>query len=79
MTEEEKNSDMDTLGGLVFHLAEHIPTKGEVLTHPSGLIFRVLEADPRHIRRLRMHIPQNWSLPTSNDSDTLSETNSNNI
>lgn len=79
LTEEEKNSDMDTLGGLVFHLAEHIPTKGEVLTHPSGLIFRVLEADPRHIRRLRMHIPQNWSLPTSNDSDTLSETNSNNI
>lgn len=63
LTDEERNSDMDTVGGLVFHLAEHVPTKGEVLTHPSGLIFRVLEADPRHIRRLRMQIPKDWSLP----------------
>lgn len=63
LTDEERNSDMDTVGGLVFHLAEHVPTKGEVLNHPSGLVFRVLEADPRHIRRLRMHIPKDWSRP----------------
>lgn len=65
LTEEERNSDIDTIGGLVFRLAEHVPTKGEVLTHSSGLVFRVLDADPRHIRRLRMHIPNDWVVPAS--------------
>ncbi len=71
LTEEERNSDMDTIGGLVFHLAEHVPTKGEVLNHPSGLVFRVLEADPRHIRRLRMHIPKDWSEIKTNESSEI--------
>lgn len=66
LTEEENNSDIDTIGGLVFRLAEHVPTKGEVLTHSSGLVFRVLDSDPRHIRRLRMHIPNDWNFPASN-------------
>ncbi|CAI3933589.1 hemolysin family protein [Commensalibacter papalotli (ex Botero et al. 2024)] len=65
LTEEEHNSDIDTIGGLVFRLAEHVPTKGEVLTHSCGLVFRVLDADPRHIRRLRMHIPNEWVFPGS--------------
>lgn len=63
LTEEEQNSDIDTIGGLVFRMAEHVPTKGEVLTHPCGLVFRVLDADPRHIRRLRMHVPNDWTFP----------------
>lgn len=68
LTEEEHNSDIDTIGGLVFRLAEHVPTKGEVMTHSCGLVFRVLDADPRHIRRLRMHIPNEWKFPAFTQS-----------
>jgi magnesium and cobalt transporter len=42
------------MGGLVFKLAGRVPARGEVLRHPSGWEFRVLEADARRIRRLRV-------------------------
>lgn len=44
----------DTLGGLIFSLAGRVPQKGEVITHPSGLTFEILEADPRHIQTVRI-------------------------
>ncbi|MDJ0949628.1 MAG: hemolysin family protein [Alphaproteobacteria bacterium] len=60
---EEEREDIDTLGGLVFALAGRVPARGELLTHPSGLEFEVLEADQRRIKRLRVakrqqHAPQ---------------------
>ena len=57
LTEEERVADIDTVGGLVFTLAGRVPARGEVVTHPSGLEFRVLEADARRIRRLRARRP----------------------
>ena len=57
LTEEERDADIDTVGGLVFTLAGRVPAKGEVISHPSGLEFRVLDADPRRIRRLRVRRP----------------------
>ncbi len=54
LTEEERNADIDTVGGLVFTLAGHVPTRGEVIGHSSGIEFRVLDADPRRVRRLRV-------------------------
>jgi len=45
------------VGGLVFTLAGRVPAKGELVSHGSGLEFRVLEADPRRIRRLRIRKP----------------------
>jgi magnesium and cobalt transporter len=57
LTEEERAADIDTVGGLVFTLAGRVPARGELLSHPSGLEFRVLEADPRRIRRLRVRRP----------------------
>ncbi len=52
--EDERDADIDTVGGLVFTLAGRVPAKGEVISHPSGIEFRVLDADPRRIRRLRV-------------------------
>lgn len=63
LTDVEREAEIETVGGLVFRLAEHVPARDEVLTHPSGLEFRVLEADARHIRRLRMRIPPDWTSP----------------
>ncbi|MCW8087086.1 hemolysin family protein [Sabulicella glaciei] len=58
LTEEERASDIDTVGGLVFTLAGRVPAKGEIVSHPSsGLEFRVLDADARRIRRLRVRKP----------------------
>jgi magnesium and cobalt transporter len=57
LTDEERAADIDTMGGLVFTLAGRVPARGELVSHPSGLEFRVLEADPRRIRRLRVRRP----------------------
>ena len=46
--------EVDTLGGLVSTLAGRVPKRGEVIAHPSGIEFEVLEADPRRIKRLRV-------------------------
>ena len=53
LTEDERDADIDTVGGLVVTLAGRVPSRGEVLTHSSGLEFRVLDADTRRVRRLR--------------------------
>lgn len=57
LTDEERAADIDTVGGLVFTLAGRVPAKGELISHSSGLEFRVLDADPRRIRRLRVRRP----------------------
>jgi magnesium and cobalt transporter len=52
--------EVDTLGGLVSSLAGRVPKRGEVIAHPSGIEFEVLDADPRKIKRLRVR-----SLPAT--------------
>jgi CBS domain containing-hemolysin-like protein len=52
---DSAREDYDTLGGLVFSLAGRVPTRGETLRHPSGLEFEVVDADPRRIKRLKVH------------------------
>jgi magnesium and cobalt transporter len=54
LTDDERGADIDTVGGLVFTLAGRVPARGEVISHPSGYEFRILESDPRRIRRLRV-------------------------
>jgi len=54
LTEAERAADIDTLGGLVMSLTDHVPTRGELVLHASGIAFEVLDADPRRIKRLRV-------------------------
>jgi hemolysin (HlyC) family protein len=54
----EQEEDIDTIGGLVFSLAGRIPARGELVRHPSGIEFEVLDADPRRIKKLRIHSAQ---------------------
>ncbi len=51
---EEDVAELDTLGGLVFRLTGRVPSRGELVTHQSGIEFEVMDADPRRIRRLRI-------------------------
>ena len=53
-----EEDEVDTVGGLVFLLAGHIPTKGECVTHPSGWTIEALDSDPRRIIRVRLHAPE---------------------
>ena len=53
----EEQEEVDTLGGLVFAIAGRIPARGELVRHPSGIEFEVLDADPRRIKKLRIHLP----------------------
>jgi CBS domain containing-hemolysin-like protein len=53
--------EVDTLGGLVFLLAGHIPANGECVTHPSGWKLEAVDSDPRRIIRVRLHAPAEGS------------------
>lgn len=55
--EDVDEEEIDTLGGLVFMLSGRVPARGEVVVHPDGPEFEVLDADPRRIKRLRIRLP----------------------
>ena len=50
----ETDVDVDSLGGLVVWLLGRVPQRGEIIAHPAGYEFEVLEADPRKVKRLRI-------------------------
>jgi len=58
---EEGDQEVDTLGGLVVSLIGRVPQRGEIIAHPSGVEFEVLEADPRRVKRLRVTAPREES------------------
>lgn len=58
--------DVDTVGGLVATLAGRVPVRGEVILGPLGLEFVVLDADPRRVKKARIH----RVITASDTSDT---------
>jgi CBS domain containing-hemolysin-like protein len=63
LTEDER-AEIDTLGGLVTALAGRVPRRGELVRHPDGLEFEVLESDARRVRRLRVRNLPRGGTPT---------------
>ncbi|PJI85083.1 magnesium and cobalt transporter [Yoonia maricola] len=53
---EVDEEEIDTLGGLVTMLAGHLPVRGELIVHPDGPEFEVVDADPRRVKRLRVRL-----------------------
>ena len=51
----DDEGEIDTVGGLVVARLGRVPVKGELVAHESGIELEVLEADPRRIKRLRIH------------------------
>jgi CBS domain containing-hemolysin-like protein len=49
--------DVDTLGGLIVSITGRVPARGELIKGPDGLEFEVLDADPRRLKRVRIHRP----------------------
>ena len=54
--ESVDKEDIDTVGGLVFNLIGKIPSRGQVISHKSGLEFTILDADTRKIKRLLVNV-----------------------
>ncbi|MBV9990196.1 MAG: HlyC/CorC family transporter [Alphaproteobacteria bacterium] len=54
LEDDEEAEDIDTLGGLVIYLLGRVPQRGEIVAHPAGYEFEVLEADPRRVKKLRI-------------------------
>ncbi len=51
---DDRDEDVETLGGLVFSLAGRVPIRGELIKHSSGTIFEILEADSRRIKQVKI-------------------------
>ena len=49
--------EIGTFGGLVFILAGRVPVRGEIVPHPQGMEFEIVEADPRRVKKLRLRLP----------------------
>ncbi len=55
---EEDHEKYDTIGGLILSISGYVPEKGTKITHPStGLIFEVLDSDPRRIKKVLIFRP----------------------
>ncbi|MBN9542742.1 MAG: HlyC/CorC family transporter [Alphaproteobacteria bacterium] len=59
-----EEEDCETLAGLIFLLAGEVPTKGEIVHHPLGIEFHILEADPRNVKKVRIKLPSNEEQET---------------
>ena len=67
LSDEEREEDIDTLGGLLSALTGRVPSRGELIEHKvSGIAFEVLEADPRRVKRLRLR-----NLPPRQDGQSV--------
>lgn len=55
MREDEIEADVDTLGGWLVTLAGRVPVRGEIVQGPGQLEFEILDADPRRVKRVRIH------------------------
>lgn len=58
----EVDEDVDTLGGLAFVLAGHVPQIGESVMHASGWRIEVTDGDVRRATRLTLHPPEKHAV-----------------
>lgn len=66
---EDEETDVDTIGGLIFSMLGRVPARGELIRHPTGVEFEVLDADPRRVKKLKVHPPR----PPATNTKSLPE------
>tara|TARA_B110000459_G_scaffold190191_1_gene225036 strand:+ start:445 stop:1272 length:828 start_codon:yes stop_codon:yes gene_type:complete len=50
------DEEADTIGGLVVSIAGRVPQRGEIIKHESGILFTILDADPRRIKTIKISL-----------------------
>ncbi len=68
VAELEEAEEVDTIGGLVTAIAGRVPARGEIVAGPQGFEFEVLDADPRRLKRVRIHPPGRAAMPPPQES-----------
>ena len=53
-----EGDDTDTIGGLVASIAGRVPQRGEIIKHVSGMVFTIIDADPRRIKTIKISLPK---------------------
>ncbi|MET0432218.1 MAG: hemolysin family protein [Hyphomicrobium sp.] len=66
---EDEETEVDTIGGLIFSMLGRVPARGELIRHPTGVEFEVLDADPRRVKKLKIHPPR----PPATNTKSLPE------
>ncbi len=67
---EDEETDVDTIGGLVFSMLGRVPARGELIRHPTGVEFEVIDADPRRVKKLKIHPPRTLAANAKSTPDT---------
>lgn len=67
----DEDEEVDTLGGLVTALSGRVPQAGEIVVHPDGHEFDVLEADPRRVKRLRFRLARRRPVEEAAQPETV--------
>jgi magnesium and cobalt transporter len=63
--EDGTPEDFDSIGGLIFYHAGKVPSKFEKISYHHGIVFEVLDADPRRIKRVRISSPDPLAVSDS--------------
>ena len=69
----EHGEEVDTIGGLVFALAGHVPVKGEIVGGLKNFEFEVLQADSRQVRRIKIKRLKQRKAPVPKPADVAAE------
>jgi CBS domain containing-hemolysin-like protein len=51
----EASKEVDTLGGYLVTQVGRVPVRGEIVPGPGGFEIEVLDADPRRVKKVRIH------------------------
>jgi CBS domain containing-hemolysin-like protein len=70
---EPGSAEVDTIGGLIVTLAQRVPSRGELIRSSLNLEFEILDADPRRIKRVRIHQRAAGSVPRPVSADPTIE------
>ena len=66
-TDLDDDSEIDTLGGLIFQITQRIPNKGEIIAGSNGISYKILEVDPRRIKKVIITYPQKQKAAEPHD------------
>jgi CBS domain containing-hemolysin-like protein len=62
LTAKGVTGEVDTLGGLILAIAGSVPKRGQIIPHPTGVTFEILEAGPKRLHTVR--ISKQLALPS---------------
>jgi magnesium and cobalt transporter len=54
LTQGATSGEVGTLGGLILAMVGSVPKRGQIIPHPSGVTFEILEAGPRRLHTVRI-------------------------